>query len=588
MAKSNGGHRNGSPDAADTLTPTRLAEIGGSIPISQVQELRKIPSALPSLFPPSRVQNYFLDIASPTSLRLTWDTPASNGGSTLLGYKIRVVNQETSATVYQSATYDSSPFTATGLTTGVSYQVRVAPVNAIGQGEEDYSDSIPGATIPEAPTGLSATAGNGTAALSWTAPANDGGGEITGYVVEYTPAGGFAQTSGTGSAGTTFTLNSGNSAVERGVTYSVRVAAANAAGMGPYSSAVSVALPTVPGAPTALAGTAGNAQVPLTWTAPASNGGSAITGYVVEWTPSGGSAQTVNTGSATASYTKTALTNGTAVAFRVAAINSIGTGPWSSSITVTPVAPSGATFTALSVGSNAFGRTLTGVGTSTATMAFANTSGFENPIAFTVSEPCIMLWRGTNGPADRQSSFMLMDTTFQMLPGQYLEKSGYYRTEITIYGRYNHFCYPLPQAGTYRLSPSRGLTPGVEATISLVTAPAILYASANAASSGRRNFWTHSSGKEVTWTCNSFVLDEFTFTLAANATVTITRTANPDFATLLESNRPIPGAELDKYGTYARSFAPSSSSVTSSLALLAGNYKYARVSNGTQVTFSIP
>jgi hypothetical protein len=304
-----------------------------------VQELRKIPSALPSLFPPSRVQNYFLDIASPTSLRLTWNTPASNGGSTLLGYKIRVVNQETSATVYQSATYDSSPFVATGLTTGVRYQVRVAPVNAIGQGEESYSDSIPGAIAPGAPTGLSATAGNGTASLSWTAPASDGGGAITGYVVEYTPAGGFAQTSGTGSAGTTFTLNSVNSTVTNGVTYSVRVAAANAAGMGPYSSAVNVALPTVPGAPTALAGTAGNAQVPLTWTAPASNGGSAITGYVVEWTPSGESAQSVNTGTATASYTKTALTNGLAHTFRVAAINSIGTGPWSSGTTVTPVAP---------------------------------------------------------------------------------------------------------------------------------------------------------------------------------------------------------------------------------------------------------
>lgn len=340
MSKASGGHRNGSPDAADTLTPTRLAEIGGSIPIAQVQELRKIPSALPSLFPPSRVQNYFLEIASPTSLRLTWSTPASNGGSTLLGYKIRVVNQDTGATVYQSATYDSSPFVATGLTTGVSYQVRVAPVNAIGQGEEDFSDSIPGATIPGAPTGLSATAGDGTAALSWTAPASDGGGEITGYVVEYTPAGGSAETSGTGSAGTTFTLNSVNSTVTNGVTYSVRVAAANAAGQGPYSSAVNVTLPTVPGAPTALSSTAGNAQVPLTWTAPASNGGSAITGYVVEWTPSGGSATTVNTGSATASYTKTGLANGTAYTFRVAAINSVGTGPYSSSVTVTPVAAS--------------------------------------------------------------------------------------------------------------------------------------------------------------------------------------------------------------------------------------------------------
>lgn len=46
--------------------------------------------------------------------------------------------------------------------------------------------------------------------------------------------------------------------------------------VGPSSS------PTVPAAVTNLAGTAGNAQVPLTWTAPA-DGGSAITDYIVQY-----------------------------------------------------------------------------------------------------------------------------------------------------------------------------------------------------------------------------------------------------------------------------------------------------------------
>ena len=68
---------------------------------------------------------------------------------------------------------------------------------------------------------------------------------------------------------------------------------------------------------------------------------------MVEWTPSGGSASTVSTGSATASYTKTSLTNGTAVAFRVAAVNSVGQGAWSSSVSVTPAA-SGPSFTNVS------------------------------------------------------------------------------------------------------------------------------------------------------------------------------------------------------------------------------------------------
>lgn len=38
---------------------------------------------------------------------------------------------------------------------------------------------------------------------------------------------------------------------------------------------------TVPDAPTAVTGTAGNAQVLVSWTAPSSNGGSTITAYTV-------------------------------------------------------------------------------------------------------------------------------------------------------------------------------------------------------------------------------------------------------------------------------------------------------------------
>ena len=82
--------------------------------------------------------------------------------------------------------------------------------------------------------------------------------------------------------------------------------------------------------PTSLAATGGNAQISLTWAAPAYNGGSAITGYSVEYTPSGGSAQTVSTGSTATSYTLTGLTNGTpSYTFRVAGINSNGTGAFS-------------------------------------------------------------------------------------------------------------------------------------------------------------------------------------------------------------------------------------------------------------------
>ncbi len=95
----------------------------------------------------------------------------------------------------------------------------------------------------------------------------------------------------------------------------------------------------MPGAPTIGTATAGNAQATVTWTAPASNGGGAITGYVV--TPYiGATAQSTTTVGNVTSTTITGLTNGSAYTFKVAAINSVGTGNQSAdSNAVTPVAP---------------------------------------------------------------------------------------------------------------------------------------------------------------------------------------------------------------------------------------------------------
>jgi hypothetical protein len=94
-----------------------------------------------------------------------------------------------------------------------------------------------------------------------------------------------------------------------------------------------------PPAPTSMTAAGGNAQAVLTWTAPSVLSQTPITGYVIESTPAGGSASTVSTGSTGTSYTKTGLTNGTAYTFRVAAVNSLGQGAFSSaSSEVTPSA----------------------------------------------------------------------------------------------------------------------------------------------------------------------------------------------------------------------------------------------------------
>jgi hypothetical protein len=226
---------------------------------------------------------------------------------------------------------------------------------AVIGGEADNGDAgatwvfVVPATAPGAPTGVMGTAGNMQVALSWTAPAGNGGSAITGYQVQVATSSGGTYTNAAGCPTNSTTTACTATGLTNGTQYFFKVAAINAVGTGDYSSASSGITPaTVPDAPTGVTGTGGNAQVALLWTAPASNGGSAITGYRVQVaTSSGGSysdAAGCPTNSTATSCTATGLSNGTPYFFKVAAINAAGTGAYSSASSgVTPMTVPGVT-----------------------------------------------------------------------------------------------------------------------------------------------------------------------------------------------------------------------------------------------------
>ena len=178
---------------------------------------------------------------------------------------------------------------------------------------------------PTAPTGVTATAGSGSASVSWTAPS--GGGTPTSYVV--TPYVGSTAQSPTTVTGTPPATTKNITGLTPGTAYTFRVRAANLSGSGPDSAASAAVTPTgatTPGAPTGVSAEADSISAFVSWTEPADDGGSSITGYRI--TPYiGAAAQTVTTAGASATKTRiTGLTNGTTYTFRVQATSSAGTG----------------------------------------------------------------------------------------------------------------------------------------------------------------------------------------------------------------------------------------------------------------------
>src|SRR5205807_1792199 len=97
--------------------------------------------------------------------------------------------------------------------------------------------------------------------------------------------------------------------------------------------------PTPPSAPQNLAATGGNAQVTLTWQAPASDGGSPLTNYKIYRGLAPTTETLLTTVGNVLTYTDTAVTNGVAYYYQVSAVNAAGEGPRSNEASATPSPP---------------------------------------------------------------------------------------------------------------------------------------------------------------------------------------------------------------------------------------------------------
>jgi hypothetical protein len=269
-------------------------------------------------------------------VRLTWAAPADHG-SAITDYLIESSLDGTTWTAVDDGVSTATAFTVGGLTDGVEYSFRVAAVNAVERGGWSPPAAATPVGTPDAPGALTVNLGTGSGEvqLTWSAPA-DHGSAITDYAIEWSIDGVRWTVVDDGvSTATAFTVGG----LTDGMEYSFRVAAVNVVGQSEWSVPAAATPLGAPAVPTGLRTTTGVAsgQVRLNWTAPADHG-SAITDYMIQRSLDGASWTTVNDGiSATTTSTMRGLSNGTSYRFRVAAVNAVGSTPWSPPVQATPV-----------------------------------------------------------------------------------------------------------------------------------------------------------------------------------------------------------------------------------------------------------
>jgi large repetitive protein len=225
--------------------------------------------------------------------------------------------------VAKVASVATTSFTDTGLTNGTTYSYFVVATGSAPSSSPSATvTAAPAAAKPGAPTGLSGTAGDKTAALTWVAVSG-----ATSYNV-------YRGTSKIGSSTSPSYLDSG---LTNGTPYTYYVTAIKAGVESQGSSTVTVTpFVLTPAVPTGLVATQGNTQVAISWS-PAAN----ATGYLVYRGATLVSTQTGTT------FTDIGLTNGTSYTWTVVATNGTARSAASAPLSATPLAPAPAAPTGL-------------------------------------------------------------------------------------------------------------------------------------------------------------------------------------------------------------------------------------------------
>ena len=277
-------------------------------------------------------------IGTPTagagSATVRWSAPSSIGGATITSYTIRAYKGTTLVKTV-TASGAARAVVVPGLANGSAHTFVVYATNAAGSSPASArSVAVVPRAKPGAPALGAVTPGNGSAVIRWSS-ANDGGSAIRSYVVRVYRGTTVVKTATLAATARAVTVTG----LANGVVHTFTVTATNALGAGPASATGTVTPRTVPGAARDVVAVAGDASATVQWTAPASDGGSPVTGFVVRAYQGTTQVQVVTVAGDASGAVVTGLTNGVAYTFAVTATNAAGSGPASArSAAVTPLA----------------------------------------------------------------------------------------------------------------------------------------------------------------------------------------------------------------------------------------------------------
>ena len=262
------------------------------------------------------------------NISLNWQPPVREGWGPVTGYNIYLEGE-----VFAQVSAGGSSFTVDGLESGRSYNLYIRAVNYMGPGygSETVSAKVWGS--PSEPIAVIGEGGDGSVDITWEPPVYDGGLPLVGYIVYRGTDGGSMETYQ--ELLNVISFNDEN--VNNGITYRYAISAFNSIGEGNRSASVTVTPVGIPGKPVDVMASSGTGYITITWSPPVDDGGSEVISYNIYRGLDSTNMILYDNIEAPLNFNDTYVENGVPYFYSVSAVNTVGEGELSDTVSAVPM-----------------------------------------------------------------------------------------------------------------------------------------------------------------------------------------------------------------------------------------------------------